>query len=314
VNGLMMTVETQDIDPRALRRAFGAFATGVTVVTTRDGDGAPVGFTANSFSSVSLDPPLLLVCLAQTAASYGAFAGARRFAVNILSVEQRALSTAFATRGVDKFAGVDWREAETGAPVIDGVVAWFDCVEHDIVDAGDHAILIGRVVDFAVTDAAPLGYCRGAYVGFGFDGSALSPHAGGVTVSAIVERRRAALLHVDEGGVARLPSARAFGPRASADSLLGKLSAAGVGVDLPFVFASYDDGDAHCVVYRGAAHDSPDPGPGWRFASFDALPFERMARAEADVLRLYVEERDAHAYGRYVGDAATWSRPSRGEG
>jgi flavin reductase (DIM6/NTAB) family NADH-FMN oxidoreductase RutF len=305
-----MTDQTAAIDPRALRRAFGAFATGVTIVTTRDGGGAPVGFTANSFASVSLDPPLLLVCLASTASSYPAFRETEGFAVNILSAAQRGLSTAFATRGVDKFAGVDWTGRTTGAPVLDGAVAWFDCRMHEIVPAGDHVILIGRVVDFAANDSAPLGYCRGAYVTFGLDGEALSPHAGGVCVSAIVERRREALLQVAPDGACRLPSARAFGPATTPDSLLGRLSATGVWAELPFVFASYDVGETHCVVYRGAAPDAADPPEGWRFAPFDALPFDRMPPGEADVLRLYVEERAAHAYGRYVGDAATWARPS----
>jgi flavin reductase (DIM6/NTAB) family NADH-FMN oxidoreductase RutF len=262
----------------------------------------------NSFASVSLDPPLLLVCLASTASSYPVFRETDGFAVNILSAAQRGLSTAFATRGVDKFAGVGWGEQVTGAPVLDGVVAWFDCRTHQIVQAGDHAILIGRVVTFDATDHAPLGYCRGAYVSFGLDGAALSPHAGGVCVSAIVERRREALLRVAPDGVFRLPSAAAFGPANSPDSLLGRLASAGVWAELPFVFASYDVGETHCVVYRGAAPDAADPPEGWRFVAFDALPFERMLHGEADVLRLYVEERAAHAYGRYVGDAATWTR------
>jgi flavin reductase (DIM6/NTAB) family NADH-FMN oxidoreductase RutF len=303
-----MTHPPSGIDPRALRRAFGAFATGVTITTTRTRDGAPVGFTANSFTSVSLDPPLVLVCLAGSASSYPHFEAAEGFAVNILSAAQRGLSTAFATRGADKFAGVAWSEQATGAPVLDGAAAWFDCRMHEIVPAGDHAILIGRVVDFSATESAPLGYCRGAYVTFGLDGAALSPHAGGVQVSAIVERRRAALLRASPDGGCRLPSAPAFGPASNPESLLGRLASAGVRAELPFVFASYDVGETHCVVYRGSAPDAADPPKGWRFASFDDLPLDRMPPGEADVLRLYVEERAAHAYGRYVGDAATWTR------
>ena len=303
-----MTDDAQPIDPRALRRAFGAFATGVTIVTSRDGEDAPIGFTANSFASVSLDPPLLLVCLAETAASFPAFRDAGRFAVNLLGAQQRALSTAFATRGVDKFAGVRWSERATGAPVLNGAIGWFDCRTHDIVSAGDHAILIGRVVAFETSDGAPLGYCRGAYVSFGLDGAALSPHPGGVRVAAIVERRREALLRIGEDGRATLPAAAAFGPASDRESLLGRLSGAGVWAELPFVFASYDSGPTHWVVYRGSAPDAPDPPAPWRFAPFDRLPLDGMAPGEADVLRLYVEERDAHAYGRYVGDAETWAR------
>lgn len=299
---------TDAIDPRALRRAFGAFATGVTISTTLDPAGQPVGFTANSFSSVSLDPPLLLVCLAETASSYPAFRDAGRFAVNVLGAEQRALSTQFATRGADKFAGVAWRMAETGAPVLDGSIAWFDCVTHALVPAGDHVILIGRVVAFGTEDRPPLGYVRGGYIAFGAGGDALSPHAGGVRVSAVVERRREALLRRDGDGL-RLPSAAAFGPATNPESLLGALAAAGVWAELPFVFASYDEGETHHVVYRGAAHDAADPGEGWVFAPFEALPLHAMPAHEARMLRLYATERAAHAYGRYVGDAVTWTGP-----
>lgn len=295
------------LDPRALRRAFGTFATGVTITTTIDAAGVPVGFTANSFTSVSLDPPLLLVCLAESAASFEAFRDAGHFAVNVLSEAQREASTTFATRGADKFAGVPWQARRTGAPVIDGAVAWFDCVTDRIVPAGDHAILIGRVVAFDDVQGAPLGYCRGAYVRFGLDGSAFSAPPGGVRVSAIVERGGAVLLR-EEGAAVALPGAAAFGPADRADSLLGLLAGAGVPTELPFLFASYDEAGTHHVVYRVIL--PPDPkgtAPGWRFVPFAALPWERLPPPEADILRLYGREREAYAYGRYVGDAVTWS-------
>jgi flavin reductase (DIM6/NTAB) family NADH-FMN oxidoreductase RutF len=293
------------LDPRALRRAFGAFPTGVTIATTLDEAGAPVGFTANSFTSVSLTPPLLLVCLAETASSYAAFAATDRFAVNVLAAAQREASATFATRGADKFAAVRWRGAVTGAPVIEGAAAWFDCRVERLAPAGDHAILVGRVVAFEDGLAEPLGYWRGAYVRFG-PAEAAPPRAG-LRVSAIVERRRAALVRIGADGRAALPSAEAFGPATDAGSLVGQLSRAGVWAELPFVFASYDAADTHVVVYRGAAHDAADPAAPWTFAPFEALPFDRMDPAEAQALRAYVEERAAHAYSRYVGDASTWA-------
>jgi flavin reductase (DIM6/NTAB) family NADH-FMN oxidoreductase RutF len=298
-----MSDVTTEIDPRALRRAFGAFPTGVTIVTTLDGAGAPVGFTANSFTSVSLTPPLLLACLAETASSYPAFRETTRFAVNVLSAGQREASATFATRGADKFAAVRWRREETGAPVIEGAAAWFDCRTESIQKAGDHALLLGRVLAFGDSAAEPLGYWRGAYVRFGPAEAATQ----GLRVSAIVERRREALVRVGADGRASLPSAASFGPATDPASLVGMLSRAGVWAELPFVFASYDHGDTHTVVYRGAAHDAPEPGPGWRFVPFDLLPFDRMEPPEAGALRAYVDERAAHAYGRYVGDASTWA-------
>ncbi|MFN3615032.1 MAG: flavin reductase family protein, partial [Rubrimonas sp.] len=117
-------------DRHALRRALGAFATGVTIVTGRDANRAPVGFTANSFTSVSLDPPLVLACIGAGAASYAAFRGADAFAVNILTAGQRDLAMRFATRGADKFAGGAWETRATGAPVLADSAAWFDCAAH----------------------------------------------------------------------------------------------------------------------------------------------------------------------------------------
>jgi len=150
-------------DPRALRDAFGAFATGITIITTPTDAGEPVGFTANSFTSVSLDPPLVLVCVAESAFGYSAFRSARRFCVNVLADHQRDVSDTFASRGAEKFSSVAWRSGSTGAPVLSDVAAYFDCVPHQWTDAGDHGILIGRVVDFHFRDALPLCYYRGRY-------------------------------------------------------------------------------------------------------------------------------------------------------
>jgi flavin reductase (DIM6/NTAB) family NADH-FMN oxidoreductase RutF len=303
----MMTLpDDTTLDPRALRRAFGSFATGVTITTTLAPDGQPVGFTANSFASVSLDPPLLMVCLAETASSWPAFRDAGFFAVNVLSEAQREVSTRFATRGADKFGAVRWRAGVGGAPLIDDTVAWFDCRTERILPAGDHAILLGRVLDFGCSDGAPLGYCRGAYVRFGLDGAAFTPHPGGVRVSAIIEQRGAVLLREDEGRTG-LPSAAAFGPPDEPRSLLGQLAGTGLTTNLPFVFASYDADGAHHVVYRGLVPPEQQVVlSGWRFVPLADLPYRRMDAAEADLLRLYGREREAWAYGRYVGDALTW--------
>ena len=153
-----------DIDPRALRNAFGTFMTGVTVVTAKDGNGTPLGFTANSFTSVSLDPPLVLVCLANSSKNYDAFIGAKGFAVNILAETQIPLSNTFASRVEDRFAEVDWRDGPNGSPILADVSAWFDCAMHKTVDAGDHVILIGEVKAFDANTTSGLGYARGAYV------------------------------------------------------------------------------------------------------------------------------------------------------
>lgn len=152
------------LDRSELRRAFGCFVTGVTIVTTV-ADGGPRGFTANSFTSVSLDPPLLLVCVAKSAGSYDIFRRAPSFAVNILHRDQREISATFASPRDDKFAGLRWITGETGSPLLSECAAWFDCSSYDQIEAGDHTILIGRVLAFSHTPLSPLGYHRGGYLG-----------------------------------------------------------------------------------------------------------------------------------------------------
>jgi flavin reductase (DIM6/NTAB) family NADH-FMN oxidoreductase RutF len=151
-------------DAADLRRAFGTFLTGVTVVTTRDAGGTPRGMTANSFTSVSLDSPLVLICIRKNSSNIAAFEAADRFAVNILGDDQAEVATAFSARGIDRFARIACREAATGAPVLAECLSWFDCTLHQRVIAGDHLILIGRVEDFQVRPLEPLGFCRGRFV------------------------------------------------------------------------------------------------------------------------------------------------------
>jgi flavin reductase (DIM6/NTAB) family NADH-FMN oxidoreductase RutF len=151
-------------DHRALRDAFGCFATGVTIVTSFDEAGTPVGFTANSFTSVSLDPPLLLVCPGKGASSLPALRHAGVFGVNVLADTQRAVAERFALRGVDRFTEGNWVESESGVRLLEGACANFACTTIDDIDAGDHAILIGRIDSFrSAAERLPLMYVRGRY-------------------------------------------------------------------------------------------------------------------------------------------------------
>ena len=150
-------------DTRALRDTLGRFATGVTVITTRDADGAPVGVTVNSFSSVSLEPPLVLWSLARSALSLPAFRAHDCWAVHVLGAEQEALSARFASRGADKFAGLPHRNGIGDVPLLDGCAARLQCRTQRIYDGGDHIILLGEVVSFEQGDATPLLFHAGRY-------------------------------------------------------------------------------------------------------------------------------------------------------
>lgn len=136
---------TPSFTSQEFRAALGQFATGVTIVTTRDAHGATVGLTANSFNSVSLEPPLVLWSLAKRSSSLAAFEAGTHFCINVLTAEQRMLAERFASKAIDRFEGVTWSEGAGGAPVIDGAAAVFECFHHSHYDAGDHIIFIGQV-------------------------------------------------------------------------------------------------------------------------------------------------------------------------
>ena len=157
-------------DPRTLRDALGCFATGVTVVTCLKPDGAPTGLTVNSFTSVSLDPPLLLVCLAKPAASAVTLIEASHFAVNVLQTGQQPASIRFSTRDEDRFGTTPWSCGEAGAPILKNSLGVFECERHAVYDGGDHHILVGQVVK-ASFDASldPLLYFCGRYRRLHFD-------------------------------------------------------------------------------------------------------------------------------------------------
>lgn len=154
-----------------LRGALGRFATGVTVITARNFDGTPVGFTANSFNSVSLDPPLILWSLARSSPRIGAYRAAEHYAVNILSADQSELARRFAGKVEDRYAGVAWSEGLGGAPVLDGALAVFECAHEAVYPAGDHELFIGRVSRCAIAEGAPLTFFAGRF------GSVMGPAA-----------------------------------------------------------------------------------------------------------------------------------------
>jgi flavin reductase (DIM6/NTAB) family NADH-FMN oxidoreductase RutF len=152
------------IDPREFRQALGCFATGITVVTTASREAGMVGITANSFKSVSLDPPLVLFSLDRRAYSLAAFHSAGHFAINVLSKGQRHLSVIFATPLIDKWDNVHYELWDTGCPILTDTLANFECKTQHIYDGGDHLIFVGRVqkMRFAA-DGEPLLFFRGGY-------------------------------------------------------------------------------------------------------------------------------------------------------
>lgn len=144
------------------RHVMGHYATGVTIVTTVDGSGTPHGLTVNSFSSLSLDPPLVLWSLRGNSASLPVFQGATHFAINILSSQQEQVSRDFA-KPIDRFAAVEWDEGLERLPLIRDSLGWVECALHSELPGGDHSLFVGRVLRARATQKAPLLYWRGAY-------------------------------------------------------------------------------------------------------------------------------------------------------
>jgi flavin reductase (DIM6/NTAB) family NADH-FMN oxidoreductase RutF len=158
-------VTARGVEAPQFRQLLGRFATGVTVVTSRTPQGEPIGMTASSVASVSLDPPLVLVSVDKAHDMHAALDSGTHFVLNILSSEQEALSRRFAGAESDRFHGVSYRQNERGIAVIEGVVAHIECEKRGAVPGGDHTIFIGLVVAGDATDRRPLLYYRGGYAG-----------------------------------------------------------------------------------------------------------------------------------------------------
>jgi flavin reductase (DIM6/NTAB) family NADH-FMN oxidoreductase RutF len=294
-------------DNRELRTAFGSFMTGVTIVTTAGVDGQPRGFTANSFTSVSLEPPLLLICIGKAAASVDVFSRAEGFAVNILSEAQKDTSVLFASKRPDKFEAANWRPGPFGNPLIEGSAAWFDCARYQVIDAGDHIILMGHVQAFSYSDANPLGYARGHYITLGLEQAAVNAasSASRTVVGAILESDNRLILLPDparpDGLV--LPEVGRSGAHGSASQLHDLLTREGMDATLGFLFAVFENPESReqCIYYRGEAllHARGRTV----LADFEDIPWDRLPdEATRSMLRRYAAERKIGRFKIYSGD------------
>ncbi len=306
---LLMIFLAERLSPfeaRELRTAFGGFMTGVTIVTTTDANGTPRGFTANSFTSVSIEPPLLLICIGKSAASMEVFRQARGFAVNILSEHQKDTSVLFASKRPDKFEVAKWRAGPFGSPLIEGSAAWFDCARYQSIDAGDHIILMGHIEAFSYSDANPLGYARGGYITLGLEQAAVNAASSSsrTVVGAILENEgRLVLLPDGRAGSLTLPEVGRNGHNGSASQLHELLTREGIDATLGFLFAVFENPSTReqCIFYRGEAllHARGRTV----LADFDNLPWDRLADdATRSMLKRYSEERKIGRFKVYSGD------------
>ncbi len=308
-NALLKNFLGQRLSPfeaRELRTAFGSFMTGVTIVTTAGVDGQPRGFTANSFTSVSIEPPLLLICIGKSAASMDIFQRAKGFAVNILSEAQKDTSVLFASKRPDKFEAAKWHAGPFGNPLIEGSAAWFDCARYQVIDAGDHIILMGHIEAFSYTDANPLGYARGGYITLGLEQAAVNAATSSsrTIVGAILENEGRLVLMPDgrPGGLS-LPEVGRSGVNGSASQLHAHLAREGIDATLGFLFAVFENPKTQeqCIYYRGEAllHARGRTV----LASFENIPWDKLPDdTTRSMVKRYVEERKIGRFKIYSGD------------
>ena len=151
------------VSSQEFRRACSLFATGITIASVLDPDGAPHGLTVNSFTSVSLDPPLILICLGHAVTTIAAFRASRHFGINILRADQQEISDRFARKGSDRFDGIAWYRGESGVPLLPDVLAALECRVHQRFTSGDHDIFVGEMIRANLAEGEPLLYYASRY-------------------------------------------------------------------------------------------------------------------------------------------------------
>lgn len=293
------------LNPRDLRTAFGTFMTGVTVVTAVSTDGAPVGFTANSYSSVSLDPPLLLVCPSNRLSSFPVFNTCEHFAINILAEDQQDISNIFAAAKGDRFGGIDWQADAWGCPVIAGAATAFSCSAHHRAPAGDHLILVGQIHHFEMSGAAGLGFCNGGYFSLGMERRAQEPYepTQRCIVGAIIEHDGKVLLEQTPRGY-RPPQSTNFGKGGSLAAITDYLGAAGLDVQFGPVYSIFENSATSEIFtyYRATAQERTEQDH-WAckdIGSLSSLAF--TSDALTTMMRRYALEWHSGVFGLYVGN------------
>jgi len=292
-------------DPRELRQAFGRFLTGVTVVTTVDTAGQPFGFTANSFTSVSLEPPLVLVCPGRFLASFVKFERCAHFAISILAEGQEDVSNTFAHFTGDRFAASVWRADRLGLPLIEGAAAHFSCKTTQVIPAGDHIILLGEVLEFAQSGARGLGYAAGEYFSLGLEREAAAAPLPGqrVVAGAIIEHDGKVLLAQTANSLQPL-QLDLEGRTRVRQTLQHYLDEQGLQVKLGKAYSIFDDRQTgthyHYFLARAETDFTAELGQFFPIAELAQASF--TSQAHATMLARFALEHETQNFSLYVGD------------
>jgi flavin-dependent trigonelline monooxygenase, reductase component len=309
--GAVMTypwIRVDDCDSRALREMLGSFMTGVTVVATRLPDGNARAFTANSFTSVSLEPPLVLVCLAKGSWSLDVFVNSQLFSINVLSEEQRETSNAFASRDPVLKAQAIAELAGDETAYIAGSLTTIICERHDVLDGGDHVILLGLVREFQTNMGQPLGFFRGRYVSIGPSIQELEQADASLIVGGILEYEGKLALCRKSGSPAwAIPSA-SMAPGERHGAVLSRLFAnLGVSAEARHPYSLFQEVNERNTTLIFSVETSAEVVPGMRqngselglFGPEDK-PWELInGEMKQGVLQRYFQERDEGHFGIY---------------
>ncbi|UWP87438.1 flavin reductase [Dactylosporangium fulvum] len=294
------------VDPLFFRRTMGRFPTGVTVVTTRDATGRPWGMTANSFTSVSLAPPLISLCIDRKAGSFSAFSQCSTFGVSVLGENQQDLAVRFATPLDDKFGGVAKVEERPGAILLSGAAAAFVCTVHTRVDLGDHVMLIGAVEECSLGRSAPLGYCDGSFFSLSGGETPLEDDRPGrqILVGWLVEHEAKILLSRDTAtGEWRLPVGPLQGGSTMSDALRSTSHVLmGQVIEPEFLYSAIDISESEtCHVYRARPGVLPRQTADLRLFAEEDMPWRELSHSSMEsILRRYFEERVSDRFGIYL--------------
>ena len=293
------------LEPSLFRKVLGTFPTGVTVVTAKDGAGGPIGLTANSFTSVSLNPPLVLVCVDHRSNSLGPLRSSKSFAINILSEEQKELCMLFASKTENRFEHINWAKGVLGDPIFPDAIGILECETHQIVEAGDHDIIIGRAVSAAESASRPLGYFRGGFYSVSLEQDATLVDGKSV-FAVIVEGDKGVLLHrPDQDQPWSFPECTARNSYGELGGLKQKLADAGARTVLNFLYSVAEIPDRKCtmILYRGELEQDAsltDPKR-WSFFEENAIPWDNLSSYETEMtLRRYFREKGQDRFGLFA--------------
>ena len=291
------------------RKTLGKFVTGVTIITTCEKDGTPRGFTANSFTSVSLEPPLILICIGDFNEGLGLFKNSEYFAVNILKESQVDISNLFAQPLKNKFEEIKWSNSKFGVPIIKGALAWLECKNFDQKRSGDHLILIGNVKNFHNEGGYPLAYYNGNYISFNNETSLVNAMEkdSKTIIGAIIEKNNSILFFDDsKNNILKLPVIGENGEPSNTTKLVNKYSNIGLKMRLDFVYSVYEDKrlDAVCIYYRSKGYETIPKG--YKYVKFNDINWEKIKdKALVIMLKRYIEEANQGDFAVYMGNETT---------